>query len=141
MKTEKIRTALVCVEEQFSSARNLHKPSISLRIQSIKEAAARKIAKKYEITLERLTKEYARIAFLDFSIFFDDDGRLLSIQEMSADAKASLAGLETVMVGTGDQVDYIKKIKTYDKLKALGDLATNTLVFSKRIINREKRCP
>ncbi len=109
--------------------RNLHKPNISLRIKSIKEAAARKIAKKYEITLERLTKEYARIAFLDFSIFFDNQGQLIPIQEMSADAKASLAGLETVIVGGGDQVDYIKKIKTYDKLKALGDLAKHLGFF------------
>jgi hypothetical protein len=32
--------------------------------------------------------------------------------EMSADAKASLAGLETVMVGGGNQVDYIKQIES-----------------------------
>jgi hypothetical protein len=31
---------------------------------------------------------------------------------MSADAKASLAGLETVMVGGGNQVDYIKQIES-----------------------------
>lgn len=87
-----------------------------------------------------MTKEYARISFLDFSIFFDDQGQLLSIQEMSTDAKASLAGLETVMAGAGDQVDYIKKIKTYDKLKALRDLAKH-LGFLKGIMNREKRSP
>ncbi len=104
-------------------------PNVLARVNSIKEAAARKIAKKYEVTQERLTKEYARIAFLDFSIFFDNQGQLIPIQEMSADAKASLAGLETVIVGGGDQVDYIKKIKTYDKLKALGDLAKHLGFF------------
>jgi hypothetical protein len=34
-----------------------------------------------------------------------------------------------VAVRGGNQVDYIKKIKTYDKLKALGDLAKHLGVF------------
>ena len=78
---------------------------IAASIKTIKDAAARKIAQKYEVTQERLTKEYARIAFLDFSIFFDNQGQLIPVHEMSNDAKASLAGLETVIVGGGDQVD------------------------------------
>jgi len=33
------------------------------------------------------------------------------------------------MVGSGNQVDYVKKIKTYDKLKALGDLGKHLGFF------------
>ena len=37
-------------------------PNVLARINFIKDAAARKIAQKYEVTQERLTKEYARIS-------------------------------------------------------------------------------
>ncbi len=77
---------------------------------------------------DNLERAQGLIGF-SFGLHFDNQGQLLPIKEMSADAKASLAGLETVMVGTGDQVDYIKKIKTYDKLKALGDLAKHLGFF------------
>jgi phage terminase small subunit len=112
--------------------KSLKNPKISSKIRELRHA----MAKRAEIDQDRLTKEYARIAFLDFSIFFDNQGQLLPVQEMSADAKASLAGLETVTVGGGDQVDYIKKIKTYDKLKALGDLGKH-LGFFKEYTNQK----
>ena len=52
---------------------------------------------------------------------------------ISDDATATLAGLETVTTGSGGQVEYLKKIRTHDKLKALRDLAKH-LGFLKSII-------
>ena len=80
------------------------------------------MAKRAQIDQDMLTEEYARIAFLDYRLFFDDQGQLIPVSELNDDAAAALAGLETVMVGSRGQVDYVKKIKTYDKMKALGDL-------------------
>ena len=40
------------------------------------------------------------------------------------------------MVGSGDQVEYLKKIKTHDKLKALRDLAKH-LGFFKEYNNQQ----
>lgn len=65
----------------------------------------------------------------DFRIFFDKKGNLIPVHDLSDDAAAALAGLETMMVGSGDQVDYVKKIKTYDKLKALADLGRHLGFF------------
>ncbi len=98
---------------------------ITARIKQLRSA----IAKRAQIDQDMLMEEYARIAFLDFRIFFDDQGLLIPVSELSDDAAAALAGLETVMVGSGDQVDYVKKIKTYDKLKALGDLGKHLGFF------------
>lgn len=53
----------------------------------------------------------------------------LPVDKLSDDAAAVLAGLETVMVGAGDGVDSIKKIKTYDKLKALDALSKHLGFF------------
>ncbi len=98
---------------------------ITARIKQIRSA----MAKRAEIDQDRLTVEYARIAFLDYRIFFDDQGQLIPVSELNDDAAAALAGFETVMTGSGDQVDYVKKIKTYDKLKALGDLGKHLGFF------------
>ncbi len=48
---------------------------------------------------------------------------------ISDDSAAALAGLETIMVGSGDQVEYLKKIRTHDKLKALRDLGKHLGFF------------
>ena len=98
---------------------------ISATITQLRSA----MAKRAEIDQDMLTEEYARIAFLDFRIFFDDLGQLIPVSELSDDAAAALAGLETVITGSGDQVEYLKKIRTHDKLKALRDLAKHLGFF------------
>jgi len=98
---------------------------ISATIAQLRSA----MAKRAQIDQDMLTGEYARIAFLDFRIFFDDLGQLIPVSELSDDAAAALAGLETVITGSGDQVEYLKKIKTHDKLKALRDLAKHLGFF------------
>ncbi len=104
---------------------NLDNNKISTRIRKLREA----MAERSQIDQDRLIREYARLAFLDFGIFFNKDGQLLPVHKMSGDARAALAGIDAIMVGTGDDVNYIKKIKTYDKLKALGDLAKHLGFF------------
>ena len=66
------------------------------------------------------------MAFLDFGIFFDDNGRLLPVNKMSKDALAALAALEVVSNREGDLV---KKIRVHNKLKALNDLAKHLGFF------------
>jgi hypothetical protein len=48
---------------------------------------------------------------------------------ISDDSAAALAGIETRIVGSGDRIEYVKKIRTYDKLKALGDLGKHLGFF------------
>ena len=105
--------------------KSLKNPKIATRINQLRED----MAERAQIDQDRLTREYARLAFLDFAIFFSKEGQLLPVHEMGADARASLAGIEAIMVGAGDDINYIKKIKTYDKLKALNDLAKHLGFF------------
>jgi phage terminase small subunit len=95
----------------------------------------REIAKRLKITSERVAQEYSVVAFLDFGIFFKDDGTLLPIHEMCSDARAALASIDAVMTGNGEEV--VKKIKTYDKLKALNALAKHLGFFEEN--NKQKQ--
>ena len=110
---------------------------ITARIKQLRSA----MAKRAQIDQDMLTGEYARIAFLDFRIFFDDLGQLIPVSELSDDAAAALAGLETVITGSGDQVKYLKKIKTHDKLKALRDLAKHLGLVGTRRSSGNSRKP
>ncbi len=96
------------------------------------------MAEKLKITAERVAQEYSVVAFLDYRIFFDKEGNLIPVHQLTDGAAAALAGLETVMVGAGDEVNFVKKIKTYNKLKALGDLAKHLGFFEK---NNEQKQP
>ncbi len=104
---------------------NLDNNKISTRIRQLRTA----MAKRAEIDQDRLTQEYARIAFADFRQFFNEDGNIIPIKDLSDDAAAVLAGVDVQMIGNGDDVSYVRKFKTWDKLKALNDLAKHLGFF------------
>lgn len=117
------------------AAENLVKPNIqaylSKRQQELQEATG--------ITQKRVLEEYAKVAFTDIRKFYTVDGALKPIKDLEDDAAGALAGIEvyeekvsdsdpqdeTVVTGT------IKKIKIYDKVKALDSLARHLGMFSK----------
>ncbi len=104
---------------------NLDNNKISTRIMQLRAA----MAKRAEIDQDRLTQEYARIAFADFRQYFDEDGNIIPIKDLSDDAAAVLAGVDVQMVGIGDDTSHDKKFKTWNKLKALNDLAKHLGFF------------
>ncbi len=62
---------------------------------SVAVAEARKhLAAQSGITLERVQKEYARLAFVDVRKLFDGAGNLIPIHEMDDDTAAAISGLE-----------------------------------------------
>lgn len=102
---------------------NLKKPEIQ---NSIAEAKA-KLAEASGITLERVQKEYARLAFLDIRKAFDEEGRLKSIHEMDDDTAAAISGLEVETLSEGKGADRevvgrLHKIKLSDKRAALDSI-------------------
>ncbi len=58
---------------------------ISARITQLRSA----MAKRAQIDQDMLTEEYARIAFLNYRIFFDDQGQLIPESELNTDAAAA----------------------------------------------------
>jgi phage terminase small subunit len=90
------------------------------------------------ITQRRVLEEYAKIAFSDIRKFYTVDGALKPIHELDDESAAILAGVEVmeekVSDPTSDEVivvGQVKKIKTWDKVKALDSLARHLGMFGK----------
>ncbi|QMV32493.1 terminase small subunit [Ralstonia phage Claudette] len=96
-------------------------------IRAIEERRA-KLAKKFELTRERLLEEYCKLAFSDPRKFFREDGTLKTIPELDDETAAALAHFEVMeeFDGSGEnrmQVGYTSKVKWTDKRAALDSIA------------------
>lgn len=118
------------------AAQNLAK----LSIQEFIQTRQKELQKKTGITQERVLAEYARIAFSDTRKLFKDDGTLKEIVDLNDDDAACLAGLEVGELQSmapdkkGNKiVSSVKKVKIYDKVKALDSLAEHLGMFVKKI--------
>ena len=88
------------------------------------------------ITQKRVLEEYAKVAFLDIRKFYTVDGALKSIHELDDDSAGALAGVEVYEEKAGNDAEEMvlgttKKIKTYDKVKALDSLGRHLGLFGK----------
>lgn len=111
---------------------NLNKPEIQLYIQ----ARQKKLQSNTGITQERVLQEYARIAFADPRRFFLDDGSLREVTTLDDNEAAILSSIETEKeaLKDGDKLvgeTVTKKIKFWDKLKALEALGKHLGIFDK----------
>lgn len=108
-----------------------------LIIPNIQARAKYLLEKKYEksgLTAKRVLLEFMRIAFVDVAQAYDQDGHLLPIHEMPEDVRRAIAGIEVeeLFEGHGDsreQVGRLKKIRFWDKNKALEALAKNLQIL------------
>lgn len=104
------------------------------------------LQKKHEITVDRVLKEYGRLAFLDIRKAFDEIGNLKPITELDDETAAAVAGLEfeDVYDGTGrdrKKVGVLRKLKLSDKKGALDSLARHLGMFSSDSLNLNVRKP
>lgn len=81
-------------------------------------------AQRTQVTADRVITEVARLGFADLRRLFDDKGALLPVQEWPDDVAAAIASVEVdeLFEGFGEnrvQVGYTKKVKLWDKGKAL----------------------
>jgi phage terminase small subunit len=94
---------------------------------NIREAIAKaqaKAAAKAEVTVERVLKEYARIAFADIAQAYDDHGNLLPVTQMPEDIRRALIGVEIAeLYGDGERIGQLKKLRFAHKVSALDSLA------------------
>lgn len=106
---------------------NLTKLDIQLEIQKERE----RIAKKTEITQEKVLREYARIAFFDPRKMFDSAGNPLNVNELDDDTAAAVAGLEVVREfnANTETTSFTKKYKIANKLGALDSIAKHLGMF------------
>ncbi len=115
------------------AAENLAKPSIKAYLAE----RQRELQEATGITQKRVLEEYAKVAFLDIRKFYTVDGSLKSIHELDDDSAGALAGCEVYEEKVSDSEDenvtvgQTKKIKTYDKVKALDSLGRHLGLFGK----------
>ena len=81
---------------------------------------------KLEITAERVLQEIARLAFYQPKEFYNSDGSVKQMHDLSDDAAACIAQLDIILanIDAGDgKRDRMHRIKLADKLRALELLA------------------
>jgi len=75
---------------------------------------------KLEITVERILEETAKIAFIKESEFYNDDGSVKKLSELTDNQKSALSsyGFKSIPIGDGMYED-VPVFKAQDKMKAL----------------------
>lgn len=110
----------------------LSNPNIMRMIQE----RAKLQMEKVEITKEQVLRELGRIAFSDVTQFYNEEGQFKDFSELTDDQKSLLASVETFeefeSVGKGIKIKIgeTKKIKVWDKMKALEILAKHFGLYS-----------
>ncbi|OZI09596.1 hypothetical protein BWI93_03165 [Siphonobacter sp. BAB-5385] len=102
------------------AAQLLQRPHIKAYIEERKSQLNQQLENKYLINKERVLLEYARIAFADLRCYFNENGSLKEVVDLTEDEAAALASSETEeMKEMGIPIGETKKIKLWDKLRAL----------------------
>lgn len=111
---------------------NMHNPKVLEAIQ----AQQAKVSERTGITQDRVLEEIAKIAFLDLRKLFTGFGTLLEPGEWDDDIAGAVASIEAVTRRTGETnpdgtkvVEYVTKIRAWDKLQALDKLARHLGLF------------
>lgn len=99
---------------------NLIKPEIQDYISELKQSKSEEL----NISQNMVLKELMKIAFGDVKNYFDDLGRLIDINELENQVSASIKSVtvqqeKITIAGETNIESSIKKIESYDKLKAL----------------------
>ena len=109
------------------------KPQVKAYIAELKERAKEIADAKLDISIERVLKEFARVAFSDIRTIFTKDGQLVSPTSMDDDTAATVGSIEVVTkyIGSGEdmEVEYTHKIKLNDKLRALENLGKYLKIY------------
>lgn len=114
-------------------------------VQSYLAARAERITKKLEISQERTMQEIARIAFSDLRCLFNEDGSLKNIADLTEEEAAILGSVDVDELfemqenasGRKEKVQtgFTKKVKLWDKTKALEMLAKHFKIYSDSPVN------
>lgn len=111
---------------------NLKKPEIESYIASMQKDKSEEL----NFSFNRVAQEIAKVAFGDVKNYFDDNGRLINVNELESQVSGSIKAVtvfseKTRLEGEVLIEESIKKIESYDKLKALELLGKMFGHFSK----------
>lgn len=110
------------------------KTNVKAAIIAMQRRINKELESETKITRRRILHEYARIAFMDISGLFDDQGNLKSFCEMDEDYRRAITGLEISITVNKDMISTkLLKIKLADKKAALDSLARILGLFEDRV--------
>jgi phage terminase small subunit len=97
-------------------------------------AGQKRAANAAEITQERILREYAKIAFLNPKLLYDENGKLKAVHKLDKAIAAAIGGMDILQRQTknGD-IEVTKKIKLIDKKGALDSLARIKGMFNDKL--------
>lgn len=125
-----IRAGYAPAAAQEQGSRLLSNAMVAAAIARAKAARAQRVA----ITADRVLQEIARLAFSDQRRLFNEDGNLKRPHELDDDTAAAVASIEIVTTERGEgAVEHVAKIKTWDKTKALDQLARHLGLFNDKL--------
>lgn len=112
----------------------LQKSHVQASIQAAMDARANRT----EITAERVLQEIARLAFCDPRAFYAEDGSVVPVPELTADAAACIAGFDVEEVQSGEKpLVRTKKLRLASKVAALELAARHLRLLTDRTENRQ----
>jgi phage terminase small subunit len=125
-----IRAGYGVKRARITGAELVAKRNIWDRIEALKAERSERTG----ITAAMVLNEFARIAFCDISQIFKEDGSLKDMSDIPEDARRAIAGIEIVeeFEDSGEdrkQIGYTKKIKFWDKPKALENLGKHLGIY------------
>lgn len=101
---------------------------VIVRVSELQAPAMRAM----EMSIERILKENAYLAFSDVRKLFDENGLMLPVKQWPDDIAAAVASIEVNEIGGGDNpIIVVKKIKFWDKGAALDKLFKNFGMYQK----------
>jgi phage terminase small subunit len=107
-------------------------------IQAAIQIAEQERSERTEIDQDRVLREQARIGFSDIRQLFDERGNLKPIQALPDDVAAAISSIEVVAKNTGKdsegnpRVEYVYRIRLWDKRGALSDISKHLGMFVER---------
>lgn len=128
-----IRAGYSARSARVTSCRLLAQANIALAIQRRRT----QVSERLDVTVERVLKEFARLAFFDPRKLFSEDGRPIPVTDLDDDTAAAIAGLEILEEYEGSGADrtligHTKKYKISDKRGSLDSLARYLGMFVDR---------
>lgn len=108
----KIYKGVSIKSSQASAPRLLAHVRVRAYIKMRQEAVHKEMAKKYNVSVERIYKELARLSFYSTKDFITEDGELIPVSELSEDAAAVVEGFDThgyKLPGKGPNLDKLMK--------------------------------
>ena len=98
------------------------------------EELSKKAASANDVTVERVVRELARLAFFDIAKLVGEDGRPLAIHQIDEDTRRAVVGLDVATVGNDQQgVGEVLKIKLADKRASLETLGRHLKMFVDKV--------